>query len=306
MAMEIIRTYSLSKTYKSGFRKIEALQNLSLTVERGEIFGFLGPNAAGKTTTIKILMNLTFPSSGKAWILGKEVGTRDVKQRVGYLPEHPAFYPNLTGLELLTFYGRLFGLSGKYEKARIMELFDLVGLKGAVNLPVGSYSKGMLQRIGMAQSLVNDPEVVILDEPLAGVDPVGRKSLRDLILRLKGMGKTVFFSTHILQDVELVCDRVGILIKGGLVSVGRLDKILTEEVESIEITARDVSQDGVVELRQAAVNLVGDRDRCMIVVSDETDVDKAQRIIEKKGGKVISIIPRAKTLEEHFIEKTRE
>jgi ABC-2 type transport system ATP-binding protein len=154
--------------------------------------------------------------------------------------------------------------------------------------------------------VINDPEVVILDEPLAGVDPVGRKSLRDLILHLKEMGKTVFFSTHILQDVELVCDRVGILIRGGLVSVGRLDKILTKEVESIEITARGLSQAGMVELKRMAVDLVGHEDGCMIVVSDETGADRAQKIVEKEGGKIVSMIPRAKTLEEHFIEKIRE
>ena len=303
--MEIIRTEFLSKTYKSGFRRIEALKELSLSVEKGEVFGFLGPNAAGKTTTIKILMNLTFPSSGRAWILEKEVGTREVKRRVGYLPEHPAFYPNLTGMELLKFYGRLFGLSGKGERERVIELFRLVGLEGAANLPVGSYSKGMLQRIGMAQTLVNDPEVVILDEPLAGVDPVGRKSLRDLILHLKEVGKTVFFSTHILQDVELVCDRVGILMKGRLVSVGRLDKILSEEVESIEITLRDLSIKSMEQLTHVAVNVIGDRDRCMMVVGDENGLESIQRIVGKRGGRIVSIIPRAKTLEEHFMEKAR-
>jgi ABC-2 type transport system ATP-binding protein len=304
--MEVIRTEGLTKTYKSGLKKIQALAGIDLSVERGEIFGFLGPNAAGKTTTIKILMHLTFASSGKAWIFGSEVGSRAVKQRIGYLPEHPAFYPNLTGIELLSFYGRLFGLGARKSRERVGELLSLVGLKDAGRLAVGSYSKGMLQRIGMAQSLINDPEVVILDEPLAGVDPVGRKSLRDMILQLKEMGKSVFFSTHILQDVELICDRVAILIKGGIVSVGRLDQILTEEIESIEITAKNVSSDGVKAIREIALNVIGSSDKCMIVVKDEETLEKIQATLGIHGGKIASIIPRAKTLEEHFIEKTRE
>lgn len=304
--MEAIKTENLSKVYSSGFSKIKALEKLNLSVEKGEIFGFLGPNAAGKTTTIKILMHLTFPTSGQAWILGKKIGSREVKQKVGYLPENPAFYPNLTGFELLCFYGRLFGLSSSENRTRISELLGLVGLEDAAKLPVGGYSKGMLQRIGMAQSLLNDPEVVVLDEPLAGVDPVGRKLLRDLILRLKESGKTVFFSTHILQDVELICDRVAILINGKLVSVGRLDEILTEEIESIEITLRDIDSDGIEALKEVALGIVGSSDKWMVVVEDEEALEKAQAFIKFHGAKIISIIPRTKTLEEHFIEKIRE
>jgi len=304
--MEAIKTEGLGKVYKSGFKKIKALENLSLSIGGGEVFGFLGPNAAGKTTTIKILTHLTFPTSGSAWVLGEAVGSPDVKHRIGYLPENPSFYPNLTAVELLSFYSQLFGLSGRRCRERIKELLNMVGLEQAGKLSVGSYSKGMLQRIGMAQSLLNDPDLVILDEPLAGVDPVGRKSLRDLILRLKKAGKTVFFSTHILQDVELICDRVGILINGRLVSVGRLADILTEQVESIEITGRDVSRDAFEGLNRIALHLVGDSDKWMVVVKDDAAVDRVWEIVSLGKGKINSIVPRTRTLEDHFIEKMRE
>lgn len=306
MERAVIKTESLSKTYTTGFlkRKIRAVDNLNLKVKQGEIFGFLGPNAAGKTTTIKILMGLLYPTVGNAYIFGKRIGDHKSKEDIGYLPENPSFYHHLTGFELLNFYGTVFGLPKQIKKERIGHLMETVGLSDASNLRLGKYSKGMLQRIGIAQALVNDPQLLVLDEPLTGLDPLGRKSLRDLILRLKEDGKTIFFSSHILADVEMICDRVGILINGKLLSVGRLEKILKEEVESIEITAK-IPQRIMDEVIKVASMVVRSGDKTMVIVNREKDSDTVQNIIGRANGKVISIIPRTKTLEDHFIGEIR-
>ena len=221
-AQTVLKTQGLTKTYHTGFwgRRMVALEGLDLEVCRGEVFGFLGPNGAGKTTTLKLLMGLIYPTSGKAWILDKEIGDVAVKQHIGFLPESPYFYDYLTAEEFLRFYGQLFGLSRAVLSHRLDELFRLVGLSQVRKLQLRKFSKGMLQRIGIAQALVNDPQLVILDEPMSGLDPVGRKEIRDLILQLKTQGKTIFFSSHILHDAEVLCDRVGILIKGLMVALG--------------------------------------------------------------------------------------
>jgi ABC-2 type transport system ATP-binding protein len=236
--MRIIELTDLSKVYSLGLGQsnVVALQGLNLTIERGEVFGFLGPNGAGKTTTIKILVGLMHPTSGTARLFGKEVGTNGgevLRAKIGFLPETPSFYGYLTGVELLTFYGKLFSLSTNEIKERIATLLKQVGLESAGNIPLRKYSKGMLQRVGIAQSLINDPELVILDEPMSGLDPIGRKEMRDLILRLKSEGKTLFFSSHIIHDVERVCDRVGILSKGRLLGLGKIDDV-REAGETLE------------------------------------------------------------------------
>ncbi len=306
MEKSVIKTEYLSKVYTTGFlkRKIRALDNLNLEVKQGEIFGFLGPNAAGKTTTIKILMGLLYPTVGNAYIFGKRIGNHKSKEDIGYLPENPSFYHHLTGFELLNFYGTVFGLPKQIKKERIRHLMETVGLSDASNLRLGKYSKGMNQRIGIAQALVNDPQLLVLDEPLSGLDPLGRKSLRDLILRLKEDGKTIFFSSHILADVEMICDRVGILINGKLLSVGRLERILKEEVESIEITAK-IPQRIMDKVIKVASKVVRSGDKTMVIVNREKDSDTVQNIIGRAKGRVISIIPRTKTLEEHFIGEIR-
>src|SRR5438876_8810589 len=224
-----LATYELTKDYGVGFwrkRPYRALDRLTLEVRPGEVFGFLGPNGAGKTTTLKLLIQLVFPTSGRAEILGYPVGDRRVKRRIGYLPENPYFYDHLTAEELLTYFAGLFGYRGADARARASRLLDEVGIGAERRLQLRKFSKGMLQRVGIAQALVNDPELVIFDEPMSGLDPLGRRDVRALILRLRDRGCTIFFSSHVLSDAEALCSRVAILAKGRLVASGRLSELL--------------------------------------------------------------------------------
>jgi ABC-2 type transport system ATP-binding protein len=227
----VIQTRGLTKAYRTGFwlnQKVTSLQDCSLTIFEGETFGLLGPNGAGKTTLLKTLLGIIRPTAGKAQVLGQPVGQHAVKQRIGYLPENPYFYDFLTGWEFLHYTAGLFGLSPAARQRRIVELLDLVGLAQdtAKKKQLRQYSKGMLQRIGMAQALVNDPELVFLDEPMSGLDPTGRFQVREIILSLKRDGKTIFFNSHILSDVEVICDRIAILDQGQLISIGNLNELL--------------------------------------------------------------------------------
>lgn len=227
----VIETYDLGKTYRTGFwlnQRITSLQGCSLAIRQGETFGLLGPNGAGKTTLLKTLLGIIRPTAGTARLLGHPVGDRAIKQRVGYLPENPYFYDFLTGWEFLQYTAGLFGLSAAARQRRIVELLDLVGLPqvAAKKKQLRQYSKGMLQRIGIAQALINDPDLVFLDEPMSGLDPTGRFQVREIILALKREGKTIFFNSHILSDVEVICDRIAILDQGELICVGNLDELL--------------------------------------------------------------------------------
>lgn len=227
----VIQTSELTKIYRTGFwlnQKIESLKNCSLTVYQGETFGLLGPNGAGKTTLLKTLLGIVRPTSGKAWLLGSAIGDTKVKQRIGYLPENAYFYDYLTGWEFLQFVAGLFEIPTDLQQQRIPVLLDLVGLSkvAAKKKQLRQYSKGMLQRIGLAQALINDPEVVFLDEPMSGLDPMGRYQIREIILSLKSQGKTIFFNSHILSDVEQICDRIAILAEGELICTGSLDQLL--------------------------------------------------------------------------------
>ena len=221
--MFAVETVGLTKDYRLGFwrgRPKRALDGLDLRVEGSEIFGLLGPNGAGKSTTLKILLRLIFPTSGTARILGRGAGDVSLRARVGYVPENPYFYDHLTAEEFLNYAGQLFGLAASERRRRVDELIERVGLSDSRRVPLGKFSKGMTQRLGIAQALINDPEVLFLDEPMSGLDPLGRREVRDLILRLKAEGKTVFFSTHILSDAEMLCDRVAILNQGRLEGAG--------------------------------------------------------------------------------------
>ncbi|MGE5655404.1 MAG: ABC transporter ATP-binding protein [Actinomycetota bacterium] len=227
----VVQTSNLSKFYRTGFwmnQKIESLKNCTLTVYQGETFGLLGPNGAGKTTLLKTLLGIVRSTSGSGRLLGRPLGDREVKRRVGYLPENPYFYDYLTGWEFLQFVAGLFQIPATIQRQRIPQLLDLVGLatSAAVKKQLRQYSKGMLQRIGMAQALINDPEIVFLDEPMSGLDPMGRYQMREIILALKTQGKTIFFNSHVLSDVERICDRVAILIRGELACVGSLNELL--------------------------------------------------------------------------------
>ena len=251
--MPVIEIENLTKDFSIGFwkkRPLRGLDNLCLQVHKGEIFGFLGPNGAGKSTTIKILMNLLHPTSGKARILGEPVDRVSMHQEIGYLPENPYFYDYLTPTELLTYMGRLFGLCGSELSRRVEGLLDNVGLAEARNLQLRKFSKGMVQRVGIAQALINDPEMVFLDEPMSGLDPLGRMEVRRIITSLKAQGVTVFFSSHILPDVEALCDRIAILNKGKLQEMGALEDMLRVGIAGYEIILSGVKQEIPDEIRR--------------------------------------------------------
>lgn len=230
-SMPVVQTWNLSKTYCTGFwmnQKIESLKSCSLSIYRGETFGLLGPNGAGKTTLLKTLLGITRPTTGKAVIFGQPIGDRHVKQKIGYLPENAYLYDFLTAWEFLEFIAGLFQIPKSKQHQRITELLDLVGLaqSTARNKKLKQYSKGMLQRVGMAQSLINDPEIVFLDEPMSGLDPMGRYRMKEIVLSLKQQGKTIFFNSHILSDIEQICDRIAFLALGELICQGSLDELL--------------------------------------------------------------------------------
>ena len=305
MEKVVIKTENLTKVFKIGFRgrRVTALSNLNLEIKQGEIFGFLGPNGAGKTTTIKMLMGLIYPTSGKAWLFDKELGDVDVKMRIGFLPEQPYFYDYLTSQEFLRFYGQIFGLAGEELDVRIKKLLEMVGLKDAADLQLRKFSKGMLQRIGIAQALINHPDLIVLDEPMSGLDPIGRKEIRDIILRLKDEGKTIFFSTHIIPDVEMICDRVGILMKGELLNVGKLNDIIDARIKYIEIAARDINPEILKQIKAMGLIIYDTLDQVSIKVMDENRLDAILEMIRSGKGRIISIMPQRETLEEHFIKR---
>lgn len=307
--MVAIKTEGLTKDYRVGFwrKKVRVLHNLSLEVYEGEIFGYLGPNGAGKTTTLKLLNGLLLPTSGRAWVLGKELPDVDVKAQIGFLPENPYFYEYLTGREFLAFYGRLFGLKGRVLRDRVSKLLSQVGLEASADLQLRKYSRGMLQRIGLAQALINDPKLVVLDEPMSGLDPIGRKEVRDLILKLKGEGKTIFFSSHIIPDMEDLCDRVGILVGGRLVEVGRLEELLSQEIESIEVTASGLSETVLAEVSRYTVKpLVRSGDKVLIFIRDEGALGEVLKLILEAKARIHAVSQEKRSLEEHFLRQMGE
>lgn len=301
----MIRTEGLTKVFRVGFwgRKVTALSDLNLEVNEKEIFGFLGPNGAGKTTTLKLLMGLIYPTSGRAWLFGRDLSNVTIKKDVGFLPEAPYFYDYLTAYEFLRFYGELFEIEKGLLKSRIETLLDMVGLSDNRGLPLRKFSKGMLQRIGIAQALVNDPKLVILDEPMSGLDPIGRREIRDIILKLKGDGKTVFFSSHILSDAEMICDRVGILNKGRLLNVGRLNEILEARIRYIEVIVEGIGEEAVLKIEDGLEKAVRVGERIIMRLGNEKQVDDIIELIRRKGGRIISIIPQRESLEDYFIKE---
>ena len=305
----VLKTDSLSKIFKVGFwgRKVTAVQNLDLEVRRGEVFGFLGPNGAGKTTTLKMLMGLIYPTSGTAWIFGREMGDPLTKARLGFLPESPYFYDYLTSREFLAFYGHLFGLRGAVLGKRIDELLELVGQTHAKYLQLRKFSKGMLQRVGIAQALINDPELVVLDEPMSGLDPIGRKEVRDLILRLKESGKTVLFSSHILHDAEVLCDRVAMILKGSLVACGLVTDLLDQGAShQVELVVDRLSPEGLDHLRPLTDKVVMQGDRMLVVLKSQQQVGGALEIIRAAKASLVSLTPQKGSLEDLFIREVEE
>jgi ABC-2 type transport system ATP-binding protein len=305
--MPALATHELSKEYAVGFwrkRPYRALDRLTLAVEPGEVFGFLGPNGAGKTTTLKLLMRLVFATSGRAEILGKPIGDLEVKRRIGYLPEHPYFYDYLTAQELLSYFAGLFGYRGAERTTRVNRLLDEVGIGAERRLQLRKFSKGMLQRVGIAQALLNDPELVIFDEPMSGLDPLGRREVRALILRLRDRGCTVFFSSHVLSDAEALCSRVAILAKGRLVASGRLTDMLPFQVRGWELVAAHVSDLLLrsLEPRSTRVLKLGDG-RYAIDLPVDSPPDRILAELSAAGAALVSLNPIRDTLEDFFVQQ---
>ena len=290
-------------------RLVHALKDLSFEVEEGEVFGLLGPNGAGKSTLIKTLMTIHYPTSGSALIYGKPYWDINIKKKIGFLPENPYFYDYLTGEEFLEFYGKLYEMPEDKIEERIPEVLKMVGLDGydIEKLPLKGYSKGMIQRIGVAQAVLSDPSLVILDEPLSGLDPLGRKELRDVILKLKEQGKTIFFSSHILQDVETICDRVAILYKGELLNVGKMTDLLSTEITGYEVQLKTNNSSLIKVLEEKAQRALVHEDELFLFFSPETDIKGILRQVEQedKDAQLISVAPRRETLEDYFIRKIK-
>lgn len=306
VSMPVVEIEGLTKDYDVGpllTKKRRALDHLILSVDEGEVFGLIGPNGAGKTTTLKLLMGLIFPTEGTARILGRQIDDSTVKAEIGYLPENPYFYDYLTGRELLDYFGRLFGMSRSGRKDRIDELLRRVDLTAAADVQLRKYSKGMVQRLGIAQALFNRPKLVFLDEPMSGLDPMGRRDMTVLIQELEEEGVTVLFSSHILPDVEALCDRVAILNRGRLVREGKLSDILDLTLHAIEVVVANVSKSLERELEGMAQKVHRVGDALTVEVPDRLTVNKALEAVRSNGGELISVHPVKQTLEEYFVRE---
>jgi len=303
--MAAIEILGLQKTYSTGFwRKTPkvALHPLNLTVEDGEIFGFLGPNGAGKTTTLKLLMGLVFPTSGTAKILGRDWTEPAVKTQIGFLPEQPYFYDYLTAGELLKYYGRLSGVLGKELSVRVKAVLSRVGLADVGDLQLRKFSKGMLQRVGIAQAILHDPKVIFLDEPMSGLDPIGRRDVRNLIEELKANGKTVFFSTHILSDAEALCDRVAVIHLGQLRAVGAVAELTANVRGQVELVWQGTAVPASIKALGAECHFTGDIVRTLV---PEVSPDMVIDALRRERLRLISVTPVRATLEQYFVEKLK-
>jgi ABC-2 type transport system ATP-binding protein len=303
--MPAIEILGLEKTYSVGFwrkRPKRALHPLQLTVEDGEIFGFLGPNGAGKTTTLKLLMGLVFPTAGSARILGRDWTDPSVKAQIGFLPEQPYFYDYLTAHELLEYYGQLSGVPAKQRKQRVEHVLEQVGLRDVQGVQLRKFSKGMLQRVGIGQAILHDHKLVFFDEPMSGLDPMGRREVRDLMEQLKHEGKTVFFSTHILSDAEALCDRVAIIHKGELRGVGAVEDLTSSVQGKVEVTWQGTQVPASIKALGAECHVTGDRVRAVI---SENQQDAVIDTLRRERQRLIAITPVRTSLEAYFVEKLR-
>lgn len=306
-----VETVDLSKDYRIGFwrpRPYRALDRVSFSVAAGEVFGFLGPNGAGKTTTLKLLMELVFPTAGHARILGRPVGDVAVKRRLGYLPENPYFYDYLTAEELLTYFAGLFGYTGAGRRQRVDRLLDQVGVGAERRLQLRKFSKGMIQRVGLAQALINDPEIVFLDEPMSGLDPLGRRDVRELILKLRDEGRTVFFSSHILGDAEALCSRIAIVAKGRLMAQGRLSDILAVRTLGWEVVVDDLAEAPDAGRFEGLVRRVTpiDARRWAIELREDARPEALLPRLLGAEGRLISVTPVRETLEDFFVRQVND
>jgi ABC-2 type transport system ATP-binding protein len=305
-----IRTRELSKDFPVGFwrpRPYRALDRLSIDVAPGAVFGFLGPNGAGKTTTLKLLMQLVFPTSGEAEILGRPLGDISVRRRIGYLPENPYFYDHLTAEELLEYYARLFGIAAGDRRPRVAATLDRLGIGAERRLPLRKYSKGMLQRVGIAQAILNDPEVLFLDEPMSGLDPIGRRDVRALMLELRDQGRTIFFSSHILSDAEALCSQVAIVAKGRLAAAGTLTELQEFAVQGWELVMAGVPAAALERLRPRARRILAVAgDRYVIELPPDGRPEETLRELTAAGAATVSLNPLRETLEDVFVRRVAE
>jgi ABC-2 type transport system ATP-binding protein len=303
--MKALKIRKLKKSFKSNFllKTYHILKDINLSAEKGEIYGFLGPNGAGKTTTMKCILGIIFPDTGEISIFDTPSHSKEAKKRLGFLPEHPYFYDYLTAHELLSFTGMLFSMPHKQIKKRTHELLQIVGLKGKENLKLRRYSKGMIQRVGLAQSLIHDPDIIILDEPFSGLDPIGRKELRDIIISLKDAGKTIFFSSHILQDMELIVDKVGIILDGRIIKEGRLSELISHSVESYEIRFDHIKK----EILEAEKLIATNQDnKFFLTTKNHEEMNHIIQFILRNKGHILSVTPVKKTLEDIFLKEIEQ
>jgi ABC-2 type transport system ATP-binding protein len=303
--MKTLEITNLKKSFRSNFliKKYHILKGINISVEQGEIYGFLGPNGAGKTTTIKCILGLLFPDEGEIQINGQPSASIAARSQIGFLPENPYFYDYLSASEMLHFSASLFGIPAAIAQERIDLLLKQVGLEGREHLKLRKFSKGMIQRLGMAQALIQDPVCLILDEPFSGLDPIGRKEFRDLILNLKSQGKTIFFSSHILQDMEMMVDKVGIIINGRISRQGKLSEMIASSTNYYEIVCSRISEK---QLAQINPNFISRDNQFIITLDNETDINLVVESIIHNSGLVIAVNPVKKTLEDIFLNEIRE
>jgi len=300
----VLEVKGLRKVFHIGFfrRRVEAVKNASFSVRRGEIFGLLGPNGAGKTTTIKSILRLIFPSEGEIRIFGRPAGDREAAKRVGYMPENPYVYQYLKPLEFLDLCGRLTGIPKVERGERSEAMVDKVGLRHAVDRPIGKFSKGMMQRVGLAQALLHDPELLVLDEPMSGLDPIGRKEVRDVLLEQRARGKTLLFTSHILSDVELLCDRVVIMQRGEITSEGQVSDLLESAGRQVEIRLSGASAALKTSLASRAVVVDDGAGHLTLRADGDRAIDEILRISNAAGARLDALIPVRQTLENLFLQ----
>ncbi len=304
----VLEVKGLRKVFHIGFfrKRVEAVKNASFSVRRGEIFGLLGPNGAGKTTTIKSVLRLIFPTEGEIKIFGQAADDREAAKRIGYMPENPYVYQYLKPLEFLDLCGRLTGIPKAERRDRSEEMIDKVGLRHAVDRPIGKFSKGMMQRVGLAQALLHDPELLVLDEPMSGLDPIGRKEVRDVLLEQRARGKTLLFTSHILSDVELLCDRVVIMQRGEIKSEGRVHDLLESAGRNVEIRLSGASAALKESLSSRGV-VVDEGDGHLTLRADgEKAVDEILRISSAAGARLDALVPERQSLENLFLQDARD
>lgn len=303
--MAAIEILGLEKTYSVGFwrkRPRQALKPLTLSIEEGETFGFLGPNGAGKTTTLKLLMGLIRPTAGQARILGMPIDDLRLKAQIGFLPEQPYFYDYLTARELLAYYAQLSEVPAKERTAKVSTMLERVGLKDSGEVQLRKFSKGMLQRVGIAQAILHNPKVVFLDEPMSGLDPMGRREVRELIEQLKQEGKTVFFSTHILSDAEALCERVAVINQGELKGVGRVADLTSSVSGKVELVWRGTDIPAAIKGLGAQGNVIGDTARAIV---PEQSQEAALEILRREHLRLLSVTPLRTSLEDYFVSKLK-